>query len=265
MSSPAGSFIWYELMTPDPDAAATFYGAVVGWTVSGAADPAAGGIDYRMLGRDDGGFAGGMLRLNDDMVAHGARPMWVPYLYAPEVDASLAAIEGEGGKVAMPATDLPVGRVAMVIDPQGVPVYLMNPRPPAGQPDATSDVFHEQALQRVGWNELASPDQAASMAFYARHFGFAFNERMPMGPMGDYCFIDHGERRVGAIMQQQDRSAPVWLLYFAVPSILAAQRAVEAGGGQILRGPHEVPGPMWVVIGRDPQGAAFGLVSANPD
>jgi uncharacterized protein len=28
-----GSFIWYELMSTDPDAATRFYGAVVGWTV----------------------------------------------------------------------------------------------------------------------------------------------------------------------------------------------------------------------------------------
>jgi hypothetical protein len=28
MANPAGSFIWYELMTPDPDAKAAFYAAV---------------------------------------------------------------------------------------------------------------------------------------------------------------------------------------------------------------------------------------------
>ena len=27
-------FIWYELLTSDPDAAAAFYGAVIGWTAS---------------------------------------------------------------------------------------------------------------------------------------------------------------------------------------------------------------------------------------
>jgi predicted enzyme related to lactoylglutathione lyase len=33
MANAAGSFIWYELMTPDPDAIAPFYSAVIGWTI----------------------------------------------------------------------------------------------------------------------------------------------------------------------------------------------------------------------------------------
>ena len=34
MANPAGSFIWYELMTPDPDGAAAFYGPVIGWKIA---------------------------------------------------------------------------------------------------------------------------------------------------------------------------------------------------------------------------------------
>ena len=34
MPNIAGSFIWYELMTPDPDAIAPFYAAVVGMGTS---------------------------------------------------------------------------------------------------------------------------------------------------------------------------------------------------------------------------------------
>ena len=84
MTNLKGSFIWYELMTGDPDGAARFYGAVVGWTIAGAADPAVpGGVDYRMFGRSDGGNAGGMLALNADMLAGGARPGWLGYLYTP--------------------------------------------------------------------------------------------------------------------------------------------------------------------------------------
>ena len=33
MANPHGSFIWYELMTPDPAAAKRFYDAVVGWNI----------------------------------------------------------------------------------------------------------------------------------------------------------------------------------------------------------------------------------------
>ncbi len=134
----------------------------------------------------------------------------------------------------MPAANIPtVGRIAMVTDPQGVPFYLMTPTPPPGAADTTSDVFDRHAQQRVNWNELASPDLAAAKAFYARHFGFEFNESMNMGPMGDYCFIDHGGQRLGAIMQRQDeRQPPAWLFYIGVPSIAAAARAIAANGGR---------------------------------
>src|SRR5689334_7670957 len=99
MANPAGSFIWYELMTPDPDAIAPFYGAVVGWKI-GAADPQQpGGMDYRMIGRADGQFAGGVLRLSADMQQNGARPMWLGYLSTPDVDRQISSITSEGGTV----------------------------------------------------------------------------------------------------------------------------------------------------------------------
>ena len=112
----------------------------------------------------------------------------------------------------------------------------------------------------MNWNELASPDLAASKDFYRRHFGFEFNESMSMGPMGDYCFIDHHGQRIGAIMQRQsDKQPAVWLFYFGVPSIEASIRAIKANGGQVLMGPHQVVTGEWVVIATDPAGAGFGL------
>ena len=71
-----GSNVWYELMTTDPDAATKFYGDVVGWKIS---ESIPGDQDYRMIGRSDGGFAGGVLGLTDEMRQHGARPIWLGY------------------------------------------------------------------------------------------------------------------------------------------------------------------------------------------
>jgi len=263
MPNPVGSFIWYELMTTDPDAAADFYGKVIGWKIAAHSDPGAGGMDYRMIVRDDGGMAGGVLKLTDEMCQGGAIPCWMPYLYVPDVDAEIKAIEAEGGKLQMPATDLPVGRIAMVLDPQGVPIYLMAPVPPEGQPDAVSDVFDESAVQRVRWNELASKDQDGSMDFYARHFGFEFNDKMPMGDLGDYCFIHHHGKRLGAVMRKNWDNGVLWDFYFGVPSASAAKAAIEANGGTVINDPMEVPGGDWVVFGIDPQGARFGVVGPH--
>ena len=89
---------------------------------------------------------------------------------------------------------------------------------------------------------------------------------MPMGPMGDYHFIDHNGVRVGAIMQQQkDLPLQGWLTYFRVPALMAAKSAIEAGGGRVLLGPHEVPGGDWIVVATDPQGAVFGVAGQKGD
>jgi predicted enzyme related to lactoylglutathione lyase len=262
MSNAAGGFIWYELMTADANAAARFYGAVVGWKIADRPDPRAGGPDYRLVTRDDGGSAGGVLQITKDMQAHGARTAWVAYLHVRNVDAAVQAITADGGRALMPKMTLPVGEIAMVTDPMGAPFYVMTPVPPPGKPDAVSDVFHTTRPQHVRWNELQSPDLARAKVFYAKHFGFQFNESMPMSPQyGDYQFIDHGGLRVGGMMKQVDAALPGgWNFYFGVHSASAAKRTIEAAGGHVQMDLHQVPGGDWVVIATDPQGARFGIV-----
>ena len=131
-----GGFIWYELMTTDPAGAKRFYDQVVsGWSI--ATDFVAPGIDYRMINRSDGKMAGGVLTLTDDMQRDGARPIWVGYIHTAEVDAAVEAIKADGGSVMMEPWDQPgVGRLAMVTGPEGAPFYLMDPIPPADDPNA---------------------------------------------------------------------------------------------------------------------------------
>jgi len=262
MSNPLGSFIWYELMTRDAPGAAAFYGAVVGWRFDAPASGAP--IEYWHIGRSDGGSAGGMLQLSPEMLTGGAQPMWLPYLYVANVDQAVAAIMDDGGKMIMPKMAIDVGEFALVTDPLGAPFYVMRPIPPADNPHAESDVFSVSEPQHVRWNELGTPDLDQAKAFYAQHFGFEFNNSMPMGPAGDYCFIDHHGKVLGAIMPQQDLAARTqWVPYFGVPSATAAKAAIEANGGTVRAGPHEVPGGEWVVVATDPQGAAFGVVGPH--
>ena len=260
-----GGFIWYELMTPDPEGAKTFYDAVVGWTIGDGVAEYGG---YRMIGRSDGGFAGGVLPLTDEMQQHGARPTWLGYIHVADVDQAVGSIEQAGGKSLMPATDIAnVGRIAMVADPQGAPFYVMKPIPPANDPNGQSDVFAPREEQRVGWNELSTSDAVAALDFYTSQFGWEKGDAMPMGDKGDYRFINHRGQMLGAIFPA-DAGAfateqPHWRYYFRVPSIAAAKAAAEQGGGSIRVGPMEVPGGDHILIGNDPQGAEFALVGAQ--
>jgi len=251
-------------MTTDADAARDFYGKAVGWNITGQGDPQAGGVDYRHIIRSDGGGNGGVLALTDEMRQGGARPCWMGYLYVEDVDAKVAEIVAEGGQSLLAAFDLDVGRIAMVADPQGIPIYVMKPKPPAGAKDAASDVYDRTGVQHVSWNELFTPDIEAAKAFYSKHFHFEFNDKMPMGPMGDYWFIDHGGQTIGAMMQKPPHvPTPGWNYYIHVADIDAATETVKANGGQVLNGPMEVPGGDWIINGMDPQGAPFSLVGGK--
>ncbi len=259
MTNPTGNFVWYELVTSDVDKAKAFYDAVVGWTVAEKSDFPNG---YRMIGRYDGKMAGGILPLTDEMKAHGARPMWLGYINVDDVDSSVAAITSDGGAVVMPAFDIPqVGRVAMVTDPVGVPFYIMKPTPPAGQPDAVSDVFDPMKAEHFRWNELSTTDQDGAIAFFARHFGWTQEGGMPMGEMGDYKFVQANGVGIGAIMRKPAQSPmSAWVYYIGVDDIDRGAKAITDGGGQLLYDPMDIPGGEFAVAAIDPQGALFGLV-----
>jgi predicted enzyme related to lactoylglutathione lyase len=82
--------------------------------------------------------------------------------------------------------------------------------------------------------------------------------------MGDYCFFDHAGVRPGAIMQKPDPGPmAAWMFYFGVPSVAAARRAIEAGGGHITQDAHQVPGGDWIVVATDTEGCAFGVVGPH--
>lgn len=250
-----GKLIWYELMTTDADAARAFYSEVVGWTIG----EGQGDSGYAMIGMPDG-MVGGLLPLTQAMRDHGASPAWLMYVAVDDVDATAAAIEQAGGHILMPAWDIPQGRVAMVADPQGAPFYVMTPIAPEG--GGASASFSSTLPGRCTWNELRTTDLESALGFYDRHFGWAVSGSMPMGPMGDYMFLTHGDDRIGGAMGSGGQPAK-WTHYFRVADIDAAVAAIEAGGGTVLNGPHEVPGGDRVVIASDPQGARVGFVAQD--
>ncbi|MFD1610262.1 VOC family protein [Sphingomonas tabacisoli] len=256
MPNAHGSFIWYELMTADTAAAKAFYDPVVGWDIGG---PQPGGIDYRMIVAPDG-MAGGVMGLTPDMISQGAKPLWMGYFGVDNVDATVDAVVKAGGQVHLPAFDAPnVGRIAMVSDPQGVPIYVMR-----GASDENSTAYARHGVGHVSWNELLTPDADAALAFYGAAFNVTKVGAMPMGEMGDYSFIANGDSKgeaVGAVMKTPPQGHSGWGFYFRVPEIQAAIAQIRKGGGTVLQGPMEVPGGEWVINAQDPEGVHFGLVA----
>ncbi len=247
----AGHFIWYELNTSDLDAAIAFYSDVVGWSIKAGVTP---GMDYRHIYAGDKGVGGMMSMPQADMP-----PAWFGYVSVPDVDAEIKAFEAAGGKVAWPANDIPeVGRIALVADPQDALIYVMTPAPKDGR----SEAYAPGVNGHCGWNEYHATDAVKAFDFYAGRFGWAKSEAVDMGPMGLYqTFTADGVQTGGLMNNPLPRQA--WLFYFGTGDIDAAVGRITAGGGAIQLPPMEVPGGMWAVVARDPQGAMFGLLGTR--
>lgn len=256
MTNAHGTPVWYEYLADDADAAARFYGDVVGFSPSDSGMP---GIDYRLFAAPDGEQVAGLMKRPNGM---GDGPVWLTYIGVDDVDAVAARITERGGAIHMPPMSMPgVGRMAMATDPQGHAFYVMK-----GESDQDSTSFRtsEQAAPgHVVWNELTAQDQDAALDFYADLFGWRHEGAMPMGPLGDYKFLHVGSTCLGATMNAFPGARRGWQPYFLVPDIDAGVARLTGGGGTVVQGPDQIPGGDYSVVAQDPHGARFGLVGAR--
>ena len=182
MANQHGDFIWYELLTTDADAAARFYGAVIGWQ-NQAAEGSTATTDLR---HRTARMWAASCRSRKVPTRAGMRPGWLGYVAVENVDATAADIVRAGGTQHMPPTDIPgVGRFAMRPTRKGSVLR-----------HARRDGRHEHGFDQsksghCNWNELATSDPQAALAFYRARFGWEKGDAMPMGEMGDYQFITH--------------------------------------------------------------------------
>lgn len=244
-------FIWHDLMTSDVEAAKKFYGAVVGWTFD-AQMP-----DYHVAQANGVGM-GGIMATLPQLVK--MPPFWSGYIYVADVDAACAKIKKLGGKIHREPWDVPaVARMAIVGDPTGANFNIMQPFPREG-----GGLPPSSAIGAVGWNEAHVGELDVAWNFYAEMFGWTKGTVMAMGAMGDYVLFQIDGKDIGGMMKKQEMlPTPMWLYYFNVDGIDAAVTRITKAGGKIAMGPHQVPGGNWIVMGFDPQGGGFNLLSAT--
>jgi hypothetical protein len=108
------SLCWNELMTRDLDGAKAFYAKVLGWTYTSVP---MGDFDYTMAKVGERDNAGIMPMQGKEW--EGVPPHWMVYFAVADTDAICAKVGATGGKVCVPPTDIPIGRFAVVEDPQG--------------------------------------------------------------------------------------------------------------------------------------------------
>jgi uncharacterized protein len=252
-----GRPLWYELMTTDMKAAENFYRNVVGWTTK----PSEGaGQPYTTFNRSSDASVGGVMAKPAEVKAP---PFWAMYVGVPKLEEAAAKITRLGGKTHTEVIEIPnVGRLQMMMDPQGAAFYIFEPSSAEQRPEKAPEVGE------ASWHELMTTDWAAAMKFYQQAFGWEPSDQMDMGPAGKYQMFNRPHGMIGGIMNKPPEMAnvpPNWLIYFRVPDVDAAVERIKANGGRILSGPMDVPGGDRVLSATDPQGASFGLHSKKAE
>ncbi len=106
---------WNELAAGDVDAAKAFYGKVFGWE---GATQQMGPMTYTEFKASGNSIAGMRPLMPDDKQA-GMPPHWLVYFAVADTDAIAAKAAELGATVLQPPMDIPVGRMAVIRDPQG--------------------------------------------------------------------------------------------------------------------------------------------------
>jgi uncharacterized protein len=114
-----GKFIWNELVAPNEAAAKKFYTGLFGWK----AQPFGKDMSYTLFKQGKDGVGGMMKSPKARMPAH-----WLPYVTVADVDQTVKKAKKLRAKICAEPFDVPtVGRIAVLVDPQGAAIGIIKP------------------------------------------------------------------------------------------------------------------------------------------
>ncbi|WEO96320.1 VOC family protein [Streptomyces sp. FXJ1.172] len=245
-----GSPVWLDLGSPDIDRTAPFYEAVFGWRFT-SAGPDAGGYGYF---QKDGATVAAAGRLTEQ----GARPAWMTYFRADDVQAAAGTVTSAGGTVRVEPMTMGEASMAQFTDPQGAQFAVLR---------------SGQGLQRTSqddslvWVELHTGDPEAAVGFYRRLFGWRCAEMTAPGMTYRVLSIAEGDQQEGSfggVAPLQEGQEPRWVPYFAVEDTDATATAAGNNGGTVLMAPSDVPDVGRIAWLTDPAQAVFAVLKPNP-
>ncbi len=251
----SGQFVWYDLMTSDPEGAQGFYTQLLGW----GTQPFEGGDKPYTLWTNRETPLGGVLSMPDEAREAGAPPHWMSYVAVDDIKATVSRVEELGGSVLHGPVDIPnAGCFAVLADPQGAvfAIYASAEEHPVDT-DAPG-------IGTFSWHELATSDSKGALSFYSDLFGWKPAEAMDMGDAGIYQLYGSGGAPLGGMFTKPKEmpGPPLWLYYVSVGDVNEAVKMVAELGGQVVNGPMEVPGGDLIAQCLDPQGALFAIHSS---
>ena len=116
-----GTIAWWDLAVPDATAVRDFYAAVAGWR----AEPVDMGDhdDFAMASAVTGETVAGICHARGDNA--GLPAQWLPYVAAPDVEASLRVAIERGGEVVTAVREAGGAKFVVVRDPAGAAFALI--------------------------------------------------------------------------------------------------------------------------------------------
>lgn len=241
-----GSFCTAVLRTRDPERAATFYSALMGWT----AEEVAGTPGHRLL------QYGGRTVASLHEIAEGS-DVWVPHVSVESVERTTSAALEMGATLVDTSAVPGLARLATLRDLEGTVLGLWEPAPRQGA----------QLTEVVGslwWIEVLSNDVAGAREFYGRLFGWTSVDTS-FEPFASYTVFTRGDVQEGGILPIDPDwgISPRWNSIFAVDDCDAVtERAKPLGGSPIFT--HTVPKHGRIGVLCDPGGALFVIRGRVP-
>lgn len=235
-----GRFCWFDLMTTDADVSRAFYGELFGWQFR------AHGGDYHMVVDRNGRRMGGTLA-----APPGQPSAWMPYLTTDDLEATVARVRADGGRVFLQHVAEGIGPFAIFADRQGAAlgtIQLGGEEPPYPR---------EKGEHHITWSELHTPDPADAIAFHTALFAWSTES---WGP--DYTLI--GDEHAGGITRGRPGEPAHWLIYVNTPDTDATARRVVALGGRVLLEPQQMGDVGRFAVFADPTGAVFAVMQSAP-
>ena len=121
------SLVWNECMTRDAEAGKAFYPAVFGWH---AGRPSfEGAPESYTVWELDGKAVGGMMEMTDEHFPPEVPPHWGVCFAVADCDAVAARAPELGATMTVEPMDMPIGRFAGFLDPQGASFTVMQMAP----------------------------------------------------------------------------------------------------------------------------------------
>jgi predicted enzyme related to lactoylglutathione lyase len=252
-----GTFCWPELATNDAKSALAFYGALLGWTFR-MSETGMGPYHIAQLGGRD---AAALYEISGPMADQGVPPHWTSYVTVADADEAARLATANGGTVVKEPFDvMEMGRMAVILDPQGAAFCVWQ-----GKASPGAGVLAEPGA--LAWTQLNARDPQKAKAFYPAVLGWTFRDDA-MGPNLTYTTWLKAGGAAGGMMPMPPlvpKEIPsAWLGYFAASDVDATAAKAASLGATIMVPAMDIrPGLRFSVLA-DPQGAMFALMSGQP-